>query len=92
MVNKITKTEIKHKHFGNNYGKYALHRKCYYLCRSWRNCSGGNVHDHTTVGTGLTANSYGDSCIDGKQPSQIVATLTESVATLTRELKSRGDS
>ena len=48
--------------------------------------AGGNVNGSTTAGAGSTVNNYGDGCADGK-PSQVVSTLTESVATLTRELE-----
>lgn len=43
-----------------------------------------NVHGNTTVAG--DQNYYGESCGNGK-PSQVVATLTESVGTLTRELE-----
>lgn len=43
-----------------------------------------SVHGNTTIAR--DQNYYGDSCGYG-QPSQVVATLTESVATLTRELE-----
>lgn len=44
----------------------------------------GDMKTETT--TNNTTNNYGECCGNGK-PSQIVATLTESVATLTRELE-----
>lgn len=43
-----------------------------------------SVHGNTTIAG--DQNYYGDSCGSGK-PSQVVATLTETVATLTRELE-----
>lgn len=48
--------------------------------------AGGNVHGNTTTGNGATINNYSDNCNNDK-PSQIIETLSESVATLTRELE-----
>lgn len=51
--------------------------------------NGSNISGNTTLGNGATSstiNNYGETCASG-EPSPIVATLTESVATLTRELE-----
>lgn len=50
--------------------------------------AGGDIHGSTTMGAGSTIN-YSD-CVEDKH-SQIVSTLTESVATLTRELETSQD-
>ena len=50
---------------------------------------GGHISGHTTLGSGAikpTINNYGETCANG-EPSPIVTTLTESIATLTRELE-----
>ena len=47
--------------------------------------AGGSVSGSTTLGAGSTVNNYNESCTEDKH-SLIVKTLTESVATLTREL------
>ena len=49
----------------------------------------GSITGSTTIGDvakSTITNNFGESCSDGK-PSPIVQTLTESVATLTRELE-----
>lgn len=51
--------------------------------------AGGSITGTTTIGEvakSTITNNFGESCNDGK-PSPIVQTLTESVATLTRELE-----
>lgn len=51
--------------------------------------NGSNISGNTTLGNGATSstiNNYGETCANG-EPSPIVATLTESIATLTRELE-----
>ena len=52
--------------------------------------AGGSITGNTTtigdVAKSTITNNFGESCSDGK-PSPIVQTLTESVATLTRELE-----
>ena len=51
--------------------------------------AGGSITGTTTIGEvakSTITNNLGESCNDGK-PSPIVQTLTESVATLTRELE-----
>lgn len=51
--------------------------------------TGGHISGNTTLGSGAispTINNYGETCANG-EPSPIVATLTESIATLTRELE-----
>ena len=51
--------------------------------------TGGQISGNTTLGSGAispTINNYGETCANG-EPSPIVATLTESIATLTRELE-----
>lgn len=52
--------------------------------------AGGSITGTTTtigdVAKSTITNNYGENCSDGK-PSPIVQTLTESVATLTRELE-----
>lgn len=51
--------------------------------------NGSNISGNTTLGSGAispTINNYGEACANG-EPSPIVATLTESIATLTRELE-----
>lgn len=50
--------------------------------------AGGSISGGTTMGAGSisTTNNYGEGCGDS-EPSPIVQTLTESVATLTRELE-----
>lgn len=51
--------------------------------------AGGNINSSTTMGDGARStitNNYGETCNNG-EPSPIVQTLTESVATLTRELE-----
>lgn len=52
---------------------------------------GSHIIGNTMIGGGTTTastvnNNYGETCSDGN-PSPIVATLTESVSTLTRELE-----
>lgn len=51
--------------------------------------AGGSITGTTTIGEvakSTITNNFGESCNDGK-PSPIIQTLTESVATLTRELE-----
>ena len=51
--------------------------------------NGSNISGNTTLGNGATSstiNNYGETCANG-EPSPIIATLTESIATLTRELE-----
>jgi hypothetical protein len=51
--------------------------------------AGGSITGTTTIGEvakSTITNNFGEGCNDGK-PSPIVQTLTESVATLTRELE-----
>ena len=51
--------------------------------------NGSHISGNTTLGSGAikpTINNYGEACANG-EPSPIVATLTESIATLTRELE-----
>lgn len=51
--------------------------------------NGSNISGNTTLGNGATSstiNNYGETCANG-EPSPTVATLTESIATLTRELE-----
>ncbi|MES5167829.1 hypothetical protein ABVC73_04740 [Prevotella melaninogenica] len=51
--------------------------------------AGGNINSGTTMGDGARStitNNYGETCNNG-EPLPIVQTLTESVATLTRELE-----
>lgn len=51
--------------------------------------NGSNISGNTTLGNGATSstiNNYGETCANG-EPSPIVSTLTESIATLTRELE-----
>jgi hypothetical protein len=50
------------------------------------NFNSDTLHQKMNTQTTNTTNNYGDSCGNG-QPPQVVATLTESVATLTRELE-----
>ena len=47
---------------------------------------GSRIQGNTTTTTTTTNNNYGETCADS-EPSPIVQTLTESVATLTRELE-----
>lgn len=51
--------------------------------------NGSHISGNTTLGNGATSstiNNYGETCANS-EPSPIVATLTESIATLTRELE-----
>lgn len=51
--------------------------------------NGSHISGNTTLGSGAikpTINNYGEACANG-EPSPIVTTLTESIATLTRELE-----